>query len=155
MKSNAVLLQPREGRHLGKHRGHQGRLGPSADQLPAGALPQHGADGVNDNGFACTGLTGEDVVARFKADVRRLDQGDIFDMKQGKQTITPSLPRLLQQFMDLPVKLLGGGVVPHNENAGIIARQAAYHSRNIHAVQGGTGRRGQAGHGTHHYDILC
>ena len=89
MKSNAVLLQPRQGRHLGEHRRHQSRLGPGADQFPAGALPQYGADGVNDNGFACTGLTGEDVVARFKADVRRLDQGNIFDMKQGKQTITP------------------------------------------------------------------
>ena len=73
MKSNAVLLQPREGRHLGKHRGHQGRLSPGADQLPGGTSAQYraqGADGVDDNGFARAGLTGEDVVARFKADVR-------------------------------------------------------------------------------------
>ena len=70
LKGNAVLLQPGQGRHLGKHCRHQSRLGPGADEFPAGTLPQHSADGVNDNRFTCTGLTGEHVVARFKADIR-------------------------------------------------------------------------------------
>ena len=86
-----VLHQPGQGRDPGEHRRDQGRTRPGADQLPAGPLPQHRADGVDDDGLARPGLAGEDVEARLKADVRRLNQRDILDMQQGKHC-TPSFP---------------------------------------------------------------
>ena len=91
----AVLLQPGQGGHPGKHRRHQGGLGPGADELPAGALPQHRADGVDDDGFARPRLAGEHVEPRLEPNVRRLDEGDIFNVKQGKQSCTPPLSRSL------------------------------------------------------------
>ena len=78
---DAVFLKPRQGRCLGKHRRHQSRTGSGADKLPAGALAQHRSDGVDDDGFARSGLTGQHVEPRLKGDVCRLDQGDIFNVK--------------------------------------------------------------------------
>ena len=68
-----ILPQPGQGWDVSEHRGDQGRPRSGADQLPAGPLPQHRADGVNDDGLARPRLAGEDVEARLKADVRRLD----------------------------------------------------------------------------------
>ena len=150
----AVLLQPGQGGHLGEHRRHQGGLGPGADELPAGALPQHRADGVDDDGFARPRLAGEHVEARLEPNVRRLDEGDIFNVKQGKQSCTPPLSRSLQKLVDLLVEALRRVVVPHDEDARVVSGQAAHHAWDLHAVQGGAGRRGQSGHGPHHHDVL-
>ena len=78
----AVVLQPLQGQRAGEHRVDQRRFGTGADQLPAGPLPQDGADGVDDDGFTRPRLAGQDVKAPVKADVRRLDNGDVFDVKQ-------------------------------------------------------------------------
>ena len=78
----AVLLQPGQGGQAGEHRGDQGGLCPGADQLPAGALPQNGADGVNYDGLARARLAGEHIETAAEFNVHRLDDGNIFDMKQ-------------------------------------------------------------------------
>ena len=55
-----------------------GLVGPGADQVTGGALTQHGAQRVNDDGFTGAGLAGEGVEARLKGDIRPVDDGDIF-----------------------------------------------------------------------------
>ena len=62
--------------------------------------------------------------------------------------------RLFQHGVDLVTE--GGGVLigTHDEDGGIVSRQTAHQAGNVHAVDGGAGRRGQAGHGFQHHDVL-
>ncbi len=78
VRLNLILSQPVLHVHTHKHRGHQCLLRPAAHQLPVHAPAQHRADGVNDDGFASAGLTGQNVESRVKANIRTLDHGDIF-----------------------------------------------------------------------------
>ena len=154
---HAVVGQPGQGRQTGEHRRDQGGLGPGADELPAGPLAQHGADGVDDDGLARPRLAGEDVQPAVKADVRRLDDGDIFNVQQGKHgVLRPSFWNRGsgEQLVDLAAELLGGAVVPHDEDARVIPRQTAHHAGDVHPVQSGAGGGGQSGHGAHHHDVL-
>ena len=84
---HAVVRQPAQGRQAGEHRRDQGGLGPGADELPAGPLAQHGADGINNDGLARPRLAGEDIQSAVKADIRRFDDGDIFNVQQGKHGV--------------------------------------------------------------------
>ena len=84
---HAVVRQPAQGRQTGEHRRDQGGLGPGADELPAGPLAQHGADGIDNNGLARPRLAGEDIQSAVKADIRRFDDGDIFNVQQGKHGV--------------------------------------------------------------------
>ena len=84
-----VLGKPGQGLHLGEGPRHQGRLGPRADQVPAGPLPGDRPHSVHHDGLARAGLTGEGVEAPTEDDVRRLDDGDILDVKDGEHHITP------------------------------------------------------------------
>ena len=83
-RRDPVFLQPAQPGHAGEHRVDQGRLRPGADQLPAGPLPQHRTDGVNDDGLARSGLTGQSVEARIELDIGPLDDRDILNVKQRK-----------------------------------------------------------------------
>ena len=64
-----------------------------ADQLTAGALAQHGAEGVNNDGFARARLAGQGVEARLEPDVRLLNNGDILNMEHFQHGVV--LLRLL------------------------------------------------------------
>ena len=77
-----VVLQPLLRQRTGEYRIDQRRLGPCPYQLTAGPLPQNSADGVNDDGFAGARLTCKHVKSTVKTDVRRLNNRNIFDMKQ-------------------------------------------------------------------------
>ena len=88
---DAVFFQPGQLLHPGEHTVYQRRLGSGADQLPAGALAQHRADGIHHDGFTRTGLAGQHIKARIKLDIRRLDQGNIFNMEQREHTLSPFL----------------------------------------------------------------
>ena len=78
------LRQPRL--HAGKRRADKGLVRPGADQLPAGALSQHGAETVDHNGLARARLAGQGVEPRRELDVCRLDDGDILNMQQLQHT---------------------------------------------------------------------
>ena len=84
---HAVVGQPAQGWQAGEHRRDQGGLGPGADELPAGPLAQHGADGIDNDGLARPRLAGEDIQSAVKADIRRFDDGDIFNVQQGKHGV--------------------------------------------------------------------
>ena len=81
-RDDAVLLQNGQGRHTGKESTDEGLGGPGADQIPAGPLAQHRAHGVDDDGLAGPGLTGEGVEAPGEGNVRLLDHRDILNMQQ-------------------------------------------------------------------------
>ena len=98
-KQGAVLLR-RDAQRLrdrgvraGEHSTDEGLVRAGADQLTAGALAQHGAEGVDDDGFARARLTGQGVEARLEPDVRLLDDGDIFNMEHFQHGVV--LLRLL------------------------------------------------------------
>ena len=80
--ADAGLVKPLQCGQITEYCADKGGFCPGADQIPTGALPQHGADGVDHNGFARAGLAGQGVEALSKLDVRRLDQGDILDIQQ-------------------------------------------------------------------------
>ena len=58
VRTHPLLLKPGQGRQIPEQGGHPGGFRPRSDQIPAGALPHNGPDGVDDNGFARAGLAG-------------------------------------------------------------------------------------------------
>ena len=67
---------------MGKFRADKGFFRPGADQFPGGPFTQHRTHGVDDDGFARAGLTGEGIEAGMELNVRLLDNGNIFNVKQ-------------------------------------------------------------------------
>ena len=79
--ARALLLEPGQGGQVPEQGGHPGGLAPGADQVPAGALPHDGPNGVDDDGFARAGLAGEDIKPLVKGDVRLGDHRDVLNMQ--------------------------------------------------------------------------
>ena len=86
----SVFLQPGQSLHPRKGSADQRRPGSRTDQFPAGPLPGNGAHGVHHNGLARPRLAGEGVEAGTKQNVRRFNDGDIFDVKDRQHDTTPS-----------------------------------------------------------------
>ena len=103
IRCDARFRQPREVRgHAGKLRADKGVGSPGADQLPGGPPAQHGAHSVDHDGLAGAGLTGQGIEPRAKGDVRRLDDGNIFDMQQFQHPIplyTSRSPSILPESL--------------------------------------------------------
>ena len=91
LRRNAQLL--RSGVDPGEHGADKRLVRAGADQLAAGALAQHGAEGIDNDGFARARFAGQGVEARLKPDVRLLDDGDILNMEHFQHGV--ALPRLL------------------------------------------------------------
>ena len=87
---HAVFLQPVRGRRAVKHRGDKRLVCPAAHQFPADTAAENRADGVDDDGFTCAGLTGEDVQAGRERNIRPLDHRYIFYMQLLQHVQTPS-----------------------------------------------------------------
>ena len=77
-----LLIKPVKVGNIPKNRPNRSLLRPGTDHIPIGPLPQDGGDGVNDDGFTCTGLTGEYIEALIEGDVSTLDHRNILYMKQ-------------------------------------------------------------------------
>ena len=82
VRADPHLLKPGQVGQVPEQGGHQGGLLPGADQVPAGALPHDGADGVDDDGLARAGLAGEHVEPGAEGEIRPIDEGDVLNMKQ-------------------------------------------------------------------------
>ena len=83
VRGHAGFSQSRQfRRNMGKLRADKGLLRPGTDQLPGGPFTQYRTHGVDDNGFARTGLTCEGIEAGMELNVRLLDNGNIFNVKQ-------------------------------------------------------------------------
>ena len=78
----AALRERRQRRYAGKHRADESLCRARADQIPAGALAQHGPHGVDHNTFPRAGLAGEGIEPTVKGDVRLLNHSDVFNMEQ-------------------------------------------------------------------------
>ena len=65
-----------------------GRAG--AHEILGSAVAQNGVDGVDEDGFACARLTGQDVEALFEMDVCFLDNCNIFDLQAAQHSFTPA-----------------------------------------------------------------
>ena len=77
-----VFLKPGKLRHLGEYT-PDGSFGASCtNHIPVSPLSHNGRNGVNDNGFTRTGLTGEDIKPLVKGNVGALDHRDIFNMQK-------------------------------------------------------------------------
>ena len=151
---NAQVL-PYLRRDAGEAGADVGLVGPGADQVTGGALTQHGAQRVNDDGFTGAGLAGEGVEARLKGDIRPVDDGDIFDMEQFQHL--SSLRKgaaSAQHLLDLVGKLRRCGVVTQHQQNGVVPRQRPHQIGNLHAVQRSGGTVGQTRHGLDDHQIL-
>ena len=79
---DAVFCKPGQFRHAREHRPDGGFGGAGTDHVAVGALTQDGRNGVDDDGLTRTGLTGEDVEAPVKGNVRTFDDRNIFNMQK-------------------------------------------------------------------------
>ena len=71
-------------RNIRKNRADECAIRAGADHVAVGALAQYCGDRVNDNGFARTGLTGQDIEAALEENFRLLNDGNIFNMQNAQ-----------------------------------------------------------------------
>ena len=139
--------------HAGEHCTDEGLVHTCTDQLAAGALPQHGAKGVDDDGLTRARFAGQGVEARLEPDVRLLDDGDILNMEHFQHGVL--LPRsLAEHLLDLLAEIHGADVVVEHQENGVVAGQRPHDVRLRHIVQ----RKGRALRhtldGLQHHQIL-
>ena len=83
-----VFREPLLGIRQIEHRGHKTFFRPVPYQIPADTLTQHRTDGINDNGLAGAGLTGQHIQSRLELNVRSFDDGNILNMQFVQHAIT-------------------------------------------------------------------
>ena len=77
-----VIPQPRYRRFRRRQlRRDARRLSAGTHQLPGHTIPQDGADGVDDDGFAGARLAGEHVKTRAERNIGPLDHGCVFNVE--------------------------------------------------------------------------
>ena len=81
LRLESVIFQPSLAAFQIKYRSHHAFFGSTAHQFPADPLSKHGADGVDDDGFARSGLAGQHIEALTEADVGSLYYCDILNVK--------------------------------------------------------------------------
>ena len=84
---HAVFLEPRKIRHFCEDRPDGGLAGPGPDHIPVSPLAQDGGNGVDDNGFARAGLTGEDIKALVEGNIRLLNDCDVLNVQKAQQSL--------------------------------------------------------------------
>lgn len=77
-----------------------GLVGPGTDQVTGGALTQHGAQRVNDDGFTGAGLAGEGVEAGSKV-ISARSMMAIFSIWSNSSICHPSVQALFQRSISL------------------------------------------------------
>ncbi len=85
---DVVLRKPVELADAGEDRADVCLVCAGADHLAVGPFAQNGGDGIDDDGFACAGLAGQDVKATVEGDISLFDHSDILDMEQRKHGLT-------------------------------------------------------------------
>ena len=74
---------------------------PGAHQVLRGAVAKDRIDGIDQDGFARTGLAGQHIQPRFKVHLRLLDHGNIFNLQaaqHGFVLLLSSLPHIAGQL---------------------------------------------------------
>ena len=84
---HAVFLEPRKIRHFCEDRPDGGLAGPGSDHIPVCPLAQDGGNGVDDNGFARAGLTGEDIKALVEGNIRLLNDRNVLNVQKAQQSL--------------------------------------------------------------------
>ena len=62
----------------------------SSLQIENVAVTQNSVDGVDEDGFACARLTGQDIEPLLKVDIGFLDNCNIFDLQAAQHSFTPA-----------------------------------------------------------------
>ena len=78
---HAVFGKPGKFRNFREYRPDAGSLGSGTNHVPIGSFPQDGGNGIDDNGFTGTGLTGENIEATVKGNIRTLNDRDILNVQ--------------------------------------------------------------------------
>ena len=78
---HAVFRKPRKFRNFREHRPDAGPLGSGTNHVPIGSFPQDGGNGIDDNGFTGAGLTGENIEATVKGNIRTLNDRNILNVQ--------------------------------------------------------------------------
>ena len=78
---HAIFRKPGKFRNFREHRPDAGSLGSGTNHIPIGSFPQDGGNGVDDNGFTGTGLTGENIEATVKGNIRTLNDRNILNVQ--------------------------------------------------------------------------
>ena len=88
-------------RHLLKGGADHRLCSPGAHQVLRGAVAKDRIDGIDQDGFARTGLAGQHIQPRFKVHLRLLDHGNIFNLQaaqHGFVLLLSSLPHIAGQL---------------------------------------------------------
>ena len=88
-------------RHLLKGGADHRLCSPGAHQVLRGAVAKDRIDGIDQDGFARTGLAGQYIQPRFKVHLRLLDHGNIFNLQaaqHGFVLLPSSLPHITGQL---------------------------------------------------------
>ena len=84
-----VLFKPGKLWKVGENRLHKGGFCAGADEIPAGALADHRADGIDHDRLSRAGFAGKCIKAGVKPDIRRFNDRNIFNMKQREHSNHP------------------------------------------------------------------
>ena len=89
LRGEAVLGEDLQVLRFGENSADEGFRRPGTDDVPAGAVAQDSAQGVDDDALARAGLAGQGVKAPVKGDVRLLNDGDVLDVQKRKHGSVP------------------------------------------------------------------
>ena len=64
-----IFAKPGKLRHIGKYRPYGCLIGSGADHIPVSTLTQNGGNSINDDRFACTCFTGQNIKSFIKGNV--------------------------------------------------------------------------------------
>jgi hypothetical protein len=76
-----VFPEPRQLRDIREHSTYAGFIGTGTDHIPVSPFTEDRGDGIDHDRLTGTGLTGQNIEAPVKSDVRAFDHSDILDMK--------------------------------------------------------------------------
>ena len=137
---HAVFLKPGKLRHLGEHTTDRGLVGAGTNHIPIGTLAHDGRNRIDHDGFTGTGLTGKNIKARVKGNIRPLNDCNIFNMQKTQHAYSS----LTDHTLDFSAECRGGIAVAHHNHNSIVPGQSAKNHIDLHGIQRGAGSTGKA-----------
>ena len=134
-----------------KDRGNRTLLRAAAHQVAAYALAKHSPDGVDDDGFAGTGLASQYIEAFGKANVRPFDNGDIFNMQFAEHGLTYQS----EELFDFTVEMLRSRCILERQKACIVPGERTHEALDLHGFDSAAGSRSQPRDSLDDEKILC
>ena len=147
-----VFFKPGKLRHITKYSPDGCHAGTGADHIPVGPFAKNGGNGIDNDGFTCTGLTGEDIESLIEGNIRTFDHGNIFYVQQTQHGSI--LLTSIQQILDFTAESCGGIGVPHDDKHRIVTGQSTQHHTHAHGIHGRSRRRGKARQSVDHHHVL-